>query len=400
LNQTEFIYSKLGANERALVDQVKIKPLKNIFIRLIGVKLKLQWAGWLQYLIPLPIVLITLLIGGIANLLGGLMVSKIFFTLSGLLLIKLTFDIITVKFKIRPPEPRPKRLDSKNVFELMKIRSSCRSFQTRKLRQIDFEELMESFHKHYEEPKLGNKQIRFEYISAPIRVWPVVNASEFIVAIAPKEYYRLAVMDVGRSLQKIVIDATRMGLATCWIGPGADHKSIVSHLGDRFNPEKDNIICVCAIGYKSIFIPLFIRVFSKGMRHRLPLTSLFYSDIDMNVPLKIDEPPFNLFGSCFESCRWGPSSYNGQTTRCISIREKEGSLERFDFYANTNSRYYAAVASGIWCANWEIGCNELNIGGSFRRLTDSERGLTEVQKTNQLPNYDISWILDDPIPIK
>ena len=75
-------------------------------------------------------------------------------------------------------------------------------------------------------------------------------------------------------------------------------------------------------------------------------------------------------------------------------------MQRFDFFANTNSRYYAAVASGIWCANWEIGCSELNIGGSFRRLTDSERGLTEAQKSIQSNNYDISWVLDSPIPIK
>jgi nitroreductase len=400
LSQTDIIYSKLGANERAIIDPVKIKFLKNLLIQFIGLKLKLQWAGWLQYLMPLPIFLLTLLVAGIAYLLGGVMISKIVFALAGLLSLKLIFDIITVKFKFRPAESRPKRLDSKNVFELMRIRSSCRSFQTRKLAKNDFDELMESFHKHHEEPKLGNKQIRFEYISAPIRVWPVVNGSEFFVAIAPKEYNRLAVMDVGRSLQKIVLDATRMGLATCWIGPGADHKSILSHLGDRFNPEKDNIICVCAVGYKSKFIPLFVRVFSKTMRHRLPLSSLFYSDIGMDKPLKTDEDPYVLFDKCFESCRWAPSSFNGQTTRCVSTPEKDGSLKRFDFYANTSSRYYAAVASGIWLANWEIGCAELNIEGDFRQLTDAERGLTELQKETPIPNYDISWVLDAPIPIK
>ena len=400
MSHTEFIYSKLGANERALVDRVKVKPLQNLFIRFIGFKLKLQWTGWLQYVIPLPIVLLGLLIGATAYLLGGLLISRIVLTLTGLLLIKIIFDIITVKFKIRPPEMRPKRLDNKDVFELMKIRFSCRSYQTRKIHKDDLEELLESFHKHHNEPKLGTKEIRFEYISAAIRVWPVVNASEFFIAIAPKEYDRLSVMDVGRSLQKVVIDATRMGLATCWIGAGADHDSIASHLGDKFNSEIDNIICVCAIGYKSKFTPLFVSVFSKLMRHRLPLSSLFYSNIGMSTPLDIDKSPFILFDKCFESCRWGPSSYNGQTTRCISASKTDDMLERFDFYANTNSRYYAAVALGIWCANWEIGCNEVNIGGNFRQLTDSERALTEVQKRKQLHNYDISWVLDDPIPIE
>ena len=156
--------------------------------------------------------------------------SKIIFALGLLLSVKIVFDIIVVKLNIRPPESRPKRFDSKDIFELMRMRYSCRSFQDRKLRKEDFEEFMESFHKHRNEPKLSDKQIRFEYISAPINVWPVVNASEFIVAIAPKEYNRLAILDVGRSLQKVVIDATRMGLSTCWIGPGADHKLSLIHI--------------------------------------------------------------------------------------------------------------------------------------------------------------------------
>lgn len=33
--------------------------------------------------------------------------------------------------------------------------------------------------------------------------------------------------------------ATRMGLATCWIGPGADQSSVQQKLGPRFNEEMD-----------------------------------------------------------------------------------------------------------------------------------------------------------------
>lgn len=40
-----------------------------------------------------------------------------------------------------------------------------------------------------------------------------------------------------------------MGLATCWIGPGADHESITLKLGQRFDKERDHIICVCAVGH-------------------------------------------------------------------------------------------------------------------------------------------------------
>ena len=32
----------------------------------------------------------------------------------------------------------------------------------------------------------------------------------------------------------LVDTAVAEGLGTCWIGPGADHESVIGHLGDRF----------------------------------------------------------------------------------------------------------------------------------------------------------------------
>lgn len=313
-----------------------------------------------------------------------------------LLSTKVLFDIVTVKFKIRFPETKPKRKGEMNIFDLMRSRRSCRSYQTKKISKDDYKELMESVQKHLAEPNFSNEEIRFEYISTPIRVWPVVNATEFLVAIAPKEYNRLAVMDVGRTLQKIVIDASRIGLASCWIGPGADHKSITSELGERFNLEKDNIICICAIGYKSQYKPLFISIFSKQMQKRLPIESLFYDSYELNHSIDINHTPYKSFERSYEACQWAPSSYNGQTTRGIVISNNDG-IKRIDFVASTTSRYYAAVASGIWCANWEMGCKALNIEGQFRKLSAAEIDLKEKQKSKSIAVYDMSWVLTKQI---
>lgn len=130
--------------------------------------------------------------------------------------------------------------------------------------------------------------------------WPTVNASEFLVAIVPTEYDRFAVIEVGYTLQKVVIDATRMGLRTCWIGSGADHKSVVQHLGSKFDPARDSIICVCAFGYPSWLVPLFIRIFSWKMRQRLSLTKLYFSDKTMQRPLEVSAGPCHQFEQVFE----------------------------------------------------------------------------------------------------
>jgi hypothetical protein len=365
-------------------------------------KRRLQFTGWLQY-IPTAILALTfLLAAAFTGLLGDLRAAYPFGLIGIFLLGVLVFDLATVKFNLRPREHLPQRNDALGVFDLMRARRSCRSFQDRKLTPSDHSELMKSVRLHSQASMIGKHPIRFEYISAPLTVWPVVGASEFLIAIAPSEYSRLAVIDVGRTLQKIVIEATRMGLATCWIGPGADHASIMRHLGDRYNPQEDHIICICAVGYKSRFWPLFLRFVQLQFHRRRPLASLFFADSTFKQPLNVGAYPFNRFGRCFEVCQWSPSSYNGQTTRCAAVMGRNGEasenaflLARFDFYAATTSRYYAPVAVGIWCANWEMGCEALGIRGHFAVLSAAERGILDEKDRPQLPRYDVSWILDE-----
>jgi nitroreductase len=375
-----------------------------IFSMILSLKLRLQFTGWLQYLPTALFSLLFLLIASLAYLFGLMPVTYLFLIASGLLLVILSFDLITVKCRLRPHEPLPQRQEDMDVFDLMRVRRSCRSFQTRKLTSADFDELMEYVRLHSAEPTIGNVPIRFEYVAAPLTVWPVVNATEFLVAISPREYDRLAIIDIGRTLQKIVMDATRMGLGTCWIGPGADHSSIVRHLGVRFDALQDHIICVCAVGYKSSYIPLLVRLMNRKLYGRLPLPELFFTDPRFKQSLPVQSYPFNRFGRSYEICQWSPSSYNGQTTRCVAIVKQndgndigEAHLSRFDFYAATDSRYYAPVALGIWCANWEMGCAALGIQGRFAQLSVSERGLQDMEEVPALPRYDVSWVLKESI---
>ena len=362
-------------------------------------KVRLQFTGWLQYGPNAVAVLVVFLAAAIAALFGARSITWVLAALGSVLLVVLVFDLVTVKLGLRPTEARPPRRDHMDAFDLMRVRRSCRSFQSRDLTAADRTELLGSVAAHTRSDVLiGDGPIRLEYIAAPLTVWPVVGAHEFLVAIAPHDYDRMAVIDVGHSLQKVVLDATRMGLASCWIGPGADQKSIVQQLGDRFDPERDHVICVCAVGYRSRFLPLFIRLMQVGQHRRRPLASLFYADPHFRQALDVQDGPFAAYGRCYEVCQWSPSSYNGQTTRCAAVTEViDGTARpaRFDFCASTASRYYAAVALGIWCANWETGCEELGLPGHFRVLTAKERG---VPQPPELPRYDVSWIVDSAEP--
>lgn len=386
-NKSDIIYKNLGANEKAIIDKVGVPWLRRLVIHFIAIKMKLQFTGWLQYLMLVPATLALFLLIGLVYLVGLNAIASVLVWLPLLLSAIILFDIITCKYHISFPEALPKFRTNDDVFALMRDRRSCRSYQTRKLTTDHAQALEQSVSLHMNEPRFGDVPIRLEWVEAPVTVWPVVNAHQFLVAIAPAEYNRTAIFDIGRTLQKIVIDITRMGLGSCWIGPGADHVSVKAHLGERFNEDKDAIICLCAVGYRSWYTPLFIRIFNAQTHKRLPISKLFFADKEMTQPLETTLQTWSNYAPCFESCQMAPSSYNGQTTRCVA--NKTASSVQFDFYPVTSSRYYAAVAVGIWCGNWEMGCDALGMKGSFVQPIQQQ---LEGSKTDIVPHYDISWV--------
>ena len=355
--------------------------------------MRLQFTGWLQYLAPSVVATVFGLSALVAGLMGGLGTGWFWgltFVAAAIALLVIT-DLVTVRLGIHPSEAVPRAPRNLDAFELMRYRRSCRSFQPRDLSDEHRAQLLASVRRHTaSDALLGSAPIRFEYVAAPLTVWPTVGAHEFLVAIAPSEYDRTAVIDVGRSLQKVVLDATREGIATCWIGPGADHQSVRADLGDRFDPARDHVICVCAVGYKSYYLPTLIKVMQFFQHRRLPISRLFFADSNMTQSLDVGVAPFDAFGRTYEACQWSPSSFNGQPTRCVgrTVDTPDGRAVRFDFIASTASRFYAPVALGIWCANWETGCGALGISGHFaatpRVPAESDSAF--------VPGIDASWL--------
>lgn len=372
----------LGANERAILSRIRWGPARRLAIRLVRLKMRLQFTGWLQYLLPLPSVLVLGLLGALSWLLGLSILATGLLVPACLVATVAIVNVIMIKFRIRLPERRPPGLEGRDTLDVIRARRSCRSFQVRPMATEDRAAIMASVERHLQLPTIGTVQPRLEYIAAPLTVWPTVNASEFLVAIVPKAYDRTAIIDVGRTLQRVVIDATAMGVATCWIGPGADHESIVRHLGDRFDPTQDHIVCVCAVGYRSRYIPLFIRVFNWRMStRRLPLGELVFEG-SPDRPVDVAAQPHRRFAVAYEACRWSPSSYNGQTTRAV-VHTDASTVRRVDFLASTSSRFYAPVALGIWCANWELSCESLGVRGRFE---------TVDLEDETVPRHDVSWV--------
>ncbi len=144
-------HQKLTPNEKAIIDSIKIPVLRNIFTSIWQAKLRLQFTGWLQYVPPLIFTLVVFLVAMLISILGIAPLANLFIYVGIILLVVQVFDLVTVKFRIRLPEALPRRKDDLDLFDLMRSRRSCRSFQTRKLTPSDHKELMESVRIHSED---------------------------------------------------------------------------------------------------------------------------------------------------------------------------------------------------------------------------------------------------------
>lgn len=349
------------------------------------VKLRLQFTGWLQFMLPLVVAVTLLLVAGLATLLGARAAADIVLMLAGLAFTLGVFDVLTAKYGIRPREARPPSLAALNAFDAMRARRSTRSFQAADLTAADREALLsDAAAATRPGVLLGTAPIRLEYVHVRLTVWPVVGAHEFLVAIAPRAYDRTSIVDVGRALQHVVTSASQRGISTCWIGPGADQSSVAAALAGRFDPERDHVVCVCAVGYRSRFLPVLVRLMNHHMHQRLPLGRLFFTDPGLSLPAPTAGAPYAEFGRTYEACQWSPSSYNGQTTRAVLVVE-DGQVRRVDFVATTPSRFYAPVALGIWVANWETGCAALGIAGRCVVLAGQGAG-------QGAGHYGASWV--------
>ena len=143
-------------------------------------KVRLQFSGWLQYIIHAILILVVLLIAGIGWLIGYWQAALFWLPLgvAAILSVGLIGTIVMVKYGIHPAERNPVKSSSLDAFDLMRSRHSCRSFQACSLNAEHHADLMEAVRRNSQQSQqLGQQAIRFEFVSAPLAVWPVDRKS-------------------------------------------------------------------------------------------------------------------------------------------------------------------------------------------------------------------------------
>ena len=202
-------------------------------------------------------------------------------------------------------------------------RASIRSYADRPVDQAHVERLLD-FARGADH--LTDTPTRMQLISGADRVKDVLtfmigsyglvqNAPYLLVGILPKESDG-ARIDLGYGLEQVVLEATRLGLGTCWITGSYDAEKA----GDAVELESGEVAAaVCALGHPSEegygqFHTKIIRRLAGGHR-RKPLTDIVFSERwgQSWSPEQADP----ALVSILKHARLAPSAHNAQPWRFI-----------------------------------------------------------------------------------
>eukprot|EP00727_Mastigamoeba_balamuthi_P011875 m51a1_g731 hypothetical protein (963) ;mRNA; f:476050-480116 len=187
-----------------------------------------------------------------------------------------------------------------------------------------------------------------------------------------------SVEDFGVVFERVVLEATRMGLCTCWLGgtfSEAAFRRAAEEAGVVFGPG-DKVFVACPLGFptddNSLLRSVMVgRMLDKesGRTSRLPYDRLFF-DLKSGSPLDVAALGSAALREAAEAVRVAPSACNMQPWRVV--RESEAV---WHFYAlRVSVTVPEALASndcGIAACHWEQVMASHNANGAWSVLKES-----------------------------
>lgn len=183
----------------------------------------------------------------------------------------------------------------------------------------------------------------------------VLNAPHLLVGVLPEES-ETARVDLGYVLEQVVLEATRLGLGTCWITGTYSAERAESALALT---SGEVAAAVCALGYPTEhgfghLHSKFVRRLARGHK-RKPLTEIVYSERWGEPWSPEDADP--TWVTILEHARLAPSAHNGQPWRfVISNDELTLAVVRPSFIdAGIVMSHVTLAAAGVERARqWEL----------------------------------------------
>ena len=280
---------------------------------------------------------------------------------------------------------------SRSIIELIKERSSRRSYTLQHVETEKLRALRDSF-AALEGPFGG----RARFVILDTTGWgdgkinalgtygTIHGARLFIVGIISRGEHDME--DFGYAFEQVILRATDLGLATCWIGGIFNRSRFADKAGVR---ENEVLPAISPLGYptpKRSVADSIIR-WSAGSKTRRPWHRLFFHG---NFEVTLTEGAAGRYVGALEMLRLGPSASNRQPWRVV----KDQGRNFFHFYPRRSRGYDKLIKAvdlqridmGISMSHFELTARDLGLGGRWEKMPPSLSPLPERTQ------YVRSWI--------
>lgn len=265
----------------------------------------------------------------------------------------------------------------KSYIDAMKSRRSVRTFGRREMSHMA-EGQLRDYIRYVEHP--FDAHVRFELVATDnnsagrhLGTYGIIqNARHYIVGVTDRSAF--AMETLGYTFEKVILKATMLGLATCWLG-GTFNKGAFA---DAVMLGSDEVLpAVSPVGIKSSRPSVVARTMELAthQKRRKPFEELFF-DQNWQTPLSVKRA--GRLAVPLEMVRIAPSSRNCQPWRVL-VDEKG-----IHFYQN-GSKEMNRIDMGIALCHFELACREKKLKGGFEyRKVHPEEG--------KGMRYTLSWI--------
>lgn len=185
----------------------------------------------------------------------------------------------------------------------------------------------------------------------------VIGAQDLMVVIAGQG--RIAQAHAGYVGEAAILEATRLGLGTCWVG-GFFDKSGARHVVDL--GEGESIVAITPVGYALDTVAATSEHTGEG-RKRKPIHSIAQG---------LDETWPAWARAAVECARLAPSAVNRQPWR---FRMSAGKLILAPSHVPSISRIDKALDCGIAMLHAELGARACDVAGHW---IDADDGATDI----------------------
>ena len=215
----------------------------------------------------------------------------------------------------------------------------------------------------------------------------IKGAKNYLLSAVKQE--PMAMETLGYQMEMAVLEASALGLGTCWLG-GTFKRSQFAQV---LNLQADEVLpIVIPFGYpadKEGFIGGMIRNFA-GSNQRKPWQELFYEGTWLSsgaLGTALTEGMAGAYAKVLEMVRMGPSASNKQPWRIVKTGKHWHFILCHTKGYGTGLGYdIQRVDMGIAVCHFEMGARAMGLQGTWQRLD------TFAQEKRDDMSYIISWI--------